>query len=87
MNSLLSNSAETTSILYAMKDYDRPIPVHFLARIVGRQPAEIQAGLRFLVDQKIVSVDGEMVSLVKTHSSQNRIPAAAPEIAPAASED
>lgn len=51
---LLPSDAEATAIVRTLRDFDRPIPISFLAQTIGRRPEEISRTLQALINEGVV---------------------------------
>lgn len=65
----LQIGGEATSIVQALRDFgrDRSVPIGFVARAIGREPAEIRDSLVLLNSKNIVRLDEshDSVTLVR----------------------
>jgi predicted transcriptional regulator len=52
-----------TSIVSALRQYARPLPLDFLAHLISRQPEELHEPLRRLRDEGVVTVENSAVAL------------------------
>jgi DNA-binding IclR family transcriptional regulator len=53
-----------SGILRVLKEYDRPLPIEFLIRMIGRSRDETRLSIETLREKGIIAVDGDSVRLV-----------------------
>lgn len=57
------------AILEILRKYKKPIPIEYLAKILGRRDVEINEKINALQKEGIIARDGNKVSVEKKHSS------------------
>ncbi len=53
-----------TAIVRTLKEYKRPLPIHYLAHILDQEESNIREKLAYLEEKGIVKLEGENVVLM-----------------------